>query len=625
MGWIDKTSGQDPQWIQPQGTRHVSNNGRVEALKDVVKKMPVFEQQMTPRRQSIYERGVKVMPPMPNQLNRESAKPRRPAPPPPAPKPEKQPGKTPSSGIRPRSQVITERPGETKALASRSISKVATPLATVSHHASSIQKATHELLDHHLGILSSSKNKQQDYRALIQQFKPSTLEEGDDEFSEIESALHKAAKDLGKPELANDPAAIKDLQKHFYRRLVSESAKLLGPEQPARTVKKVPPKPPVRTSSLPGYKPPEDKGVELKKQSQPLPPVQEEKASELIKASPKSQPGSIEEKAPQSHPEPMTIKSEVSLDIPAGRRRKRKAELDAPAKYMAKSLARNADKPWKEQMPKFFTRYLRAMALTGASSKANVDKQWFNHEVPGSSIFSKNNSAKDTQKELRHRLEDIAFQKGDKLTGFYRFCDQHQLGRNVRMATVSQMMLPLSEHGHLDPMTLRDLEPHSGTEVSRWLNDQLEDITRAEYAQYTELLADLKDTTEAKYRVDLGSTPYGKVPLEDITAKKFGEGVFRTVRVNSFTHTLEHCMPWLKSAHPVTDKFAELRLRDTTGEASQKLTAGQLEDLNNQARELLNEMGKINMNKVPRSVQDTMTTEKKSLEKIVEKYQQLSK
>ncbi|TMO53499.1 hypothetical protein CWC18_21140, partial [Pseudoalteromonas aurantia] len=90
-------------------------------------------------------------------------------------------------------------------------------------------------------------------------------------------------------------------------------------------------------------------------------------------------------------------------------------------------------------------------------------------------------------------------------------------------------------------------------------NQQLDDISQQEYQNYTALLNDLKDKTESKYRVHLVDTPFGEVPLEDITVKTHGEGAFRVARVNSFQYTLDHCTPWLKSAHPVTDKFAELR------------------------------------------------------------------
>ncbi|KEQ11256.1 hypothetical protein [Endozoicomonas numazuensis] len=623
MGLIDKTSGQGPQWVQPEGIKRVSNGGRVQALRDIVNKMPFFKDQMTPKRKSIHERGIKVMPPMSNLLTKASTKPRRPAPPP-APKPEQQSSIQQNIPHRPRSQALTESPLAAKTLLSRAVSQPETPITNTLPQAASIQKATRNLLDHHLPKITSATDPQAQYRELINSFKPSTCVEGDDEFSEVQSALRHSAQELGNPKLADDPAVMKDLQKHFYRRLVTEGAKLLTSESSGRTVKKAPPTPPVRTSSLPGYVPPAAKSTQPPgMQKTPVAPTEKDVIPTLEKTLSKP-----EQKATSPSPNPIEPEtpapiSEISL--PGKRLRKKRAALDAPAKYMSKSLTRHKDTPWKEQMPKFFTRYVRAMALTGASEKANVDKQWYNHEVPGASFFSKNSSASDTQKELRHRLEDIAFQEGNSLTGFYRFFDQHQLGRNVRMAAVSQMLLPLSEHGHLDPMTLQDLEPNSGTEVSQWLNQQLDGISQQEYQNYATLLGSLKDRTESQYRVHLNNTPFGEVPLESITVKTHGKGVFRVARVNSFQYTLNHCTPWLASAHPVTDRFAELRLRDTMGGTSQKLTADQLEDLNSQAKQLLNEMSQMNMNKVPKSVQDTMATEKKSLEKIVEKYQQLAK
>ncbi|WP_257280072.1 hypothetical protein [Endozoicomonas sp. ISHI1] len=600
MSLIDKTSGQGPQWIQPEGTQQVSNDGRVRALRNVFNKMLPPEDQVTPKKHSIHERGVRVIPPTPKHIYKTSSRPRRPAPKAPDLKPQQQPAIEQKAPTRPRSQVLTKRPPKAKSLASRSISKPATASTNALPQSATIQKATSNLLDHHLAKISSASDRQAQYRELIATFKTSSCVEGDDAFSDIQEALRDAANKLESPGVADDPAAIQNLKKHFYRRLVTEGAKLLKQAPPERTVKKVPPKPPVRTSSLPNNVAPTAKNTE----------------PASVQKTPVTAPEKVET-------EPTSHISEISL--PVRRQRKRQAALDAPAKYMSKSLAQGKDTPWKEQMPKFFTRYLRAMALTGASEKASVDKKWFKHEVPGASIFSNKSSVSDTQKELRNRLEDIAFQKGESLTGFYRFFDQHQLGRNVRMAAVSQMMLPLSEHGHLDPMSLQDLEPNSGKEVSQWLNQQLDVISQREYQNYTALLDDLKNRTEGKYRVKLDDTPFGKVPLESITAKTHGEGVFKVARVNSFQYTLDHCTPWLKSAHPVTDKFAELRLKDTTGKNNQKLSADQLEDLHNQAKGLLSEMSQINMNKVPKSVQDTMASEKKSLERIIDKYQDLAK
>ncbi|WP_422137347.1 hypothetical protein [Endozoicomonas sp. ALC020] len=610
MSLIDKTSGQGPKWIQPEQTNRVSKDGKVKALSDVVSKMLSPGDQVTPEKKSIYKRGVRVIPPTPKEMYKTSSQPRRQAPSATDLKPQKQPSVEQKTRLRPRSQVLTERPQEAKSVASRSISKPATPPTNTLLQTAAMQKATSNLLDHHLAKISWATDKQAEYRELIATFKPGSCAEGDDAFSDVQEALRGAAQKLGIPELADDPAAIKDLQKHFYRRLETKGKELLKQAPPERTVKKVPPKPPVRTSSLPDSVAPTAKSKEPASiQKTPVTP------SEKVETEPAA---------------PIT---EISL--PARRQRKRQAALDAPAKYMSKSLAQRKDTPWKEQMPKFFTRYLRAMALTGASEKGGVDKKWFKHEVPGSSILSNKSSASDTQKGLRNRLEDIAFQKGESLTGFYRFFDQHQLGRNVRMAAVSQMMLPLSEHGHLDPMSLQDLEPNSGKEVSQWLNQQLDTISRQEYQNYTTLLNDLKNRTEGKYKIRLDDTPFGKVPLESITEKTHGTGVFKVARVNSFQYTLDHCTPWLKSAHPVTEKFAELRLKNTKkdddqnltagGNKGQNLTAGQLEELNNQAKGLLSEMSQINMNKVPKSVQDIMDTEKKSLENIVTKYKELSK
>ena len=344
MGWIDKTSGQGPQWIQPEGTQQVSKDGRVQALRDVVNKMPSFKDQMTSRRQSIYERGVQVMPPTSNKLSRTSSKPRRPAPPPPDRKPEQQSGIKQNSSHRPRSQVLTERPLEAKTLSSRAISKPATPLTNTLPQAASIQKATRNLLDHHLAKISTTTDKQAQYHQLIESFKPNSCIEGDDEFSEVQAALRDAAQKLGSPELADDPAVMKDLQKHFYRRLVTEGAKLLKSESSGREVKKAPPKPPVRTSSLPGYVPPSARSTQPSGVQKPsVTKPGEESIPTLEKAPSKPEQNSSDPSSSQVESEPVTHISEISL--PTKRLRKKQAALDAPAKYISQKSRQTPGHP----------------------------------------------------------------------------------------------------------------------------------------------------------------------------------------------------------------------------------------------------------------------------------------
>lgn len=602
----------------------------VRVLENVSKQVPPVTTQPKVLSKPVKKRKVVVIPaPGPDNLKLTPPdKTRRKTPPPP---PEK-------SENRPRSNAFSQ-PGKPRNLSLQS-RKVSLPTPQWSGEKSThvLMKAAKGIVDHQLIQIQSHPNKEKALESALASFTPGSQTLGEDEDSDMMSGLRMAATNAGIPRLAEDPK-IQDEFRHLVFRQMKQAGKhlLAGSDDSRVRPVRPAPEPPSKvvepeTVSQPDDQPqplqsgskvveydtePRNYGMQTKTVSTPEPqPVKEEKVDSTVYHN-KTEHGATQFIKVSDNPDLL-----ASRGIDSGVRLvKRNKELSPTGKYVLKSLKRHGLQNWKQQMPKFMTRYFRCLVLT---TKA-PSPEWYKEEVPGGVIKGKTKDQKQINDQVRGHLDQLIFDKGKRLTGFNCFFDRIELDRTVRSTIASQILVPLSEEGHIDPMTMFDVQPQAGTELSKWVTSSIKDIAKKEFENYRTQLKSLKAEVESQHKIDLEDTDFGKRPIEEITVQEHGEGVFKLARLNSFTYTWDNFIPWMEEALPIAEEFAKLRLIDTETRSTQQLTKEQLEPLIEKSKELLARMEGMNKNKVSTQLWGMMEEYKtKHLDKIIAKYEALS-
>ncbi|MRI33549.1 hypothetical protein EOPP23_11185 [Endozoicomonas sp. OPT23] len=195
-----------------------SRNGRVSVVEDVKPKIARHSlQPQLNRNLDLHMRGIRVI--APHEGGGACWYPKRKAPP--------RPDQKPLSNPRPPSQSVNAN------LQSRQQPALPSVLAD----------ATKALIDHRSSTVPPNQNRNEAYRDLLNTYHPNQ-DLDDEEYSELEYLLVNAANNRGEKLPQDKSAAIKELKAAIYDRLRSGGSKVMAS-------KPTPPKPPVRSSSLP--------------------------------------------------------------------------------------------------------------------------------------------------------------------------------------------------------------------------------------------------------------------------------------------------------------------------------------------------------------------------------------